>query len=272
LTAQLAEALELCIAQHVERVRQETPYPEVAAVHNPAMYFQPNEVLATGNSGQEYRFAYERAAYLRLFPTYGNPRVGLATLSPIFQARRPVPMCVVQGGIPGRNRFGPIIFAPQGPDKIDGLTQGLATGELWGIDGTIFRPNEHWDYRLRDQRIPMWVIPTIDFEKLYVRVLRNQVQVSLSALKLDPPYTVELGAVGLQDVYFTARGLHGQGERKGPLKVDSFQRRYALSDATDDAIKAVLSTYFTDLYDLAAFTRKGVFTNDIVAAHDFPSL
>jgi hypothetical protein len=176
------------------------------------------------------------------------------------------------GGIPGRNRFGPIIFAPRGPDKIDGLTQGFATGELWGIDGTIFRPNEHWDYRLQDQRIPMWVIPTIDFEKLYVRVLRNQVQVALSALKLNPPYTVELGAVGLQDVYFTAPGFHGRGERKGPVKVDSFQRRYTLSDATDDAIKAVLSTYFTDLYDLAAFTRKDVFTNDIVAAHDLPSL
>ena len=51
----------------------------------------------------------------------------------------------------------------------------------------------------------MWVIPTIDFEKLYVRVLRNYVQVASSALKLDPPYTVELGAVGLQDVSWTPK-------------------------------------------------------------------
>jgi hypothetical protein len=189
LTAQLAEALELCIAQHVERVRQQTPFPEAAAAGNPAVYFQPNEVLATGSSGQEYRFAYERAAYIRFFPTHGNRRIGLATLNQVFQAGRPVPMCVVQGGIPGRNRFGPIIYAPQGPDKIDGLTQAFETGELWGIDGTIFRPDEHWDYR-RDQRTPMWVIPTIDFEELYVRVLKNYVQVALSALKLDPPYTV----------------------------------------------------------------------------------
>ena len=206
LTAQLAEALELCITQHVERVRQQRPFPEAAAADSSAVYFQPNDVLVIGSSGQEYRFAYERAAYIRLFPTHGNPRIGLATLNPIFQAGRPVPMCVVQGGISGSNRFGSIICAPRGPDVIDGLTQGFATGELWGIDGTIFRPDEHWDYRLRDQRIPMWVIPTIDFEKLYVRVLRNYGQVASSALKLDPPYTVELGAVGLEGVYFTAPG------------------------------------------------------------------
>jgi hypothetical protein len=144
--------------------------------------------------------------------------------------------------------------------------------ELWGIDGTIFRPNEHWDYRLRYQGIPMWVIPTIDFEKLYVRVLTNYVQVASSALKLDPPYTVELGALGLQEVYFTAPGLHGRGERKGPVKVEFFQRRYALSYTTDDAIKAVLGTYFTELYDLAAFARTEAFTSDVIAAHDLPSL
>jgi hypothetical protein len=56
------------------------------------------------------------------------------------------------------------------------------------------------------------------------------------------------------------------------VKVESFQRRYTLSETTDDAIKAVLGTYYTDLYDLAAFTRKDVFTNNIVAAHDLPSL
>jgi hypothetical protein len=274
LTAQLAEALELCIAQHVERARQQTPFPEVvaAAEYNPALYFRPDEVLATESSGQEYRFPYARAAYIRLFPSYGNPRIGLAVLNPIFQTRKPVPMCIVQGGVPGRNRFGPIIYAAQGPDKIEGLTQGFETGELWGIDGTIFRPDEHWDYRARDLGIPMRVIPTIDFEKLYVRVLRNYVQVASSALKLDPPYTVELGAVGLKDVYFTAPGLHGRGERKGPVKVVSFQRRYALSDMTDDATKSVLSRYFADLYDLAAFSRKDVFTSDIISAHDLPSL
>jgi hypothetical protein len=273
LSQQIEDKLRLQIAATQPAPPSPVAFPEAIPSYNQAVYFEPNEVLETGSSGQaEYRFAYERAAYIRLFPTHGNPHIGLAVLNPIFQARRPVPLCVVQSGIAGRNRFGPIIYAPQGPDKIDGLTQGFATGELWGIDGTIFRPDEHWDYRLRYQGILMQVIPTIDFEKLYMRVLRNYVQVALSALKLDPPYTVELGAVGLKDVYFTAPGLHGRGERKGPVVVESFQRRYMLADTTDDAIKAVLGTYFTNLYDLAAFTRKDVFTSDIVAAHDLPSL
>jgi hypothetical protein len=116
LASQLAEALELCIAQHVEAVRQQTPFPEAPATANPAIYVQPDEILATGSGQQyQYRFSSEKgAAYIRLFPTHGA-RVGLAALNPIFQAlQRPVPMCVVQGGVPGRNRFGPIIYAPQG--------------------------------------------------------------------------------------------------------------------------------------------------------------
>jgi hypothetical protein len=118
----------------------------------------------------------------------------------------------------------------------------------------------------------MMVIPTIDFEKLYVRVLRNYVQVASSALKIDPPYTVELGVVGLQDIYFTAPGIHGHGERKGPVNAESFRRHYTLSETTDEVIKDLLGTYFTDLYDLAAFGRKDVFTTDVVAAHDLPVL
>jgi hypothetical protein len=44
LTAQLAEALELCITQHVERAREQTPFPETSSAGNPPIYFQPNEV------------------------------------------------------------------------------------------------------------------------------------------------------------------------------------------------------------------------------------
>ena len=97
-------------------------------------------------------------------------------------------------------------------------------------------------------------------------------QIASTALKFVPPYTVELGAVGLQDVYFTAPGIHGRGERKGPVILESFQRRYMLSETTDDGIKALLGLYFTDFYDLAAFARSDVFSSDIIAAHDLPSL
>jgi hypothetical protein len=272
LSQQLEEKLRPQVIATRPALPTPKPFAEASpAADNPAIYFQPNDFLATGAAGQpEYRFTYQKTAYIRFFPTYGSPRVGLAALHSIFERRRAVSFCIVEGGVAGRNRFGSI--APQGPDKIDGLTQGFATGELWGIDGTIFRPEEHWHYQLRYQKIPMIVIPTIDFEKLHVRVLRNYVQVALSALKIDPPYTVELGAVGWQDIYFTAPGIHGHGERKGPVRVESFHRRYTLYETTDDAIKVLLGTYFTDLYDLAAFDRKDVFTSYIVAAHDLPVL
>jgi hypothetical protein len=112
LTAQLAEALELCIAQHVEHVRQQTPFPQATSTDNPAIYFQPNEVFANvGYPGeQEFRFPYEKMAYIRLFPTYGSNRIGRAKLLPIFDARKPCPMSMVIGGIASLNCFGPIYF------------------------------------------------------------------------------------------------------------------------------------------------------------------
>jgi hypothetical protein len=40
-------ALELCISQHVHSIRQQAPFPEAEPTGgNPAIYFQPNEVLA----------------------------------------------------------------------------------------------------------------------------------------------------------------------------------------------------------------------------------
>jgi hypothetical protein len=273
LTAQLAEALELCIAQHVERTRQQTLFPEAPAAGNPAMYFQPNEVLANaGYPGeQQFQFPYERAAYIRLFPAYQSPRVGLAKLVPVFEARKPCPMSMTIGGIPGRNRFGPIILDPRGPNTIEGLTQGFETGELWGVNGIIFVQQMLRDFRSGYQQVPVWVIPTITFEKLYVRVLMNYVKV-MSELKLDPPYTLELGVVGLKDAYLTISGLHERGAFKGPVLQDMFKRRDTLRATTVGDIKNVLRTFFEELYDLAAFARADAFSDNVIAAHGLPPL
>jgi hypothetical protein len=144
LTADLAEALELCITQHVQSIREETPFPKAEASYNPAVYSQPNEILATaGYPGeQEYRVNGEKLVYLRLFPTHsGQPSVGLTKLTHVFQTRRPCPMSMAIGGVPSRNRWGPVIYDPGvSTQTIVGVTQGFATGELWGVNTQMFSP------------------------------------------------------------------------------------------------------------------------------------
>ena len=271
LTAQLAEALELCIAQHVERVRQETPFPEAAAAGNPAVYFAPNDVLA--NSGysteQEWRLLEgDRLIYLRLFPTHaGQPAVGLAKLTNVFDTRKPCPMSMILGGIPGRNRFGPVIYDPQGPNTMLGLTQGFPTGELWGVNAQMF--SRHGRHNVSGADI--WLISAIGREKLYVRVLRNYVKVATSELGLIPPYTVEMGAVGIDGVYLAVPGGPlNTGEFVGPVMQENIQKRYTLPDVSDSAVAGVLRSYFTEFYDLASCVRAQVITDALVAAHDLP--
>jgi hypothetical protein len=243
------------------------PFAEAApAADNPALYFDPVQVL--GNAGypgeQEFHFPYDgRAAYIRLFPTYQSIRVGLARLVPVFEARNPCPMTMVVGGIPLRNRFGPIILDPRGPHTILGLTQGFETGELWGVTEAVFA-----NHRLG--QVPVWAIPTITFEKLYVRVLDNYVKV-MGVLQQPPPYTVEMGIIGMQDTYFTIPGVHQRGEFKGPILQNVFKGRYSLDGVTNNDVKNVLRTFFEELYDLAAFRRSDAFNDHTVVAHDLPS-
>jgi hypothetical protein len=142
LKATLLEAVRLCLAQRPEPVQQRQSFAEAKPAQPPAHYFEPQEALANfGHPGeQEYRFESEQVAYLRLFPTYAQPAVGLATVADAFNKRKPCPMTMVIGGLPARNRYGPIIIDPLAATSIVDLTQGFASGELWGLNGKVFAP------------------------------------------------------------------------------------------------------------------------------------
>jgi len=271
LTADLAEALELCITQHVKRIREETPFPEAEASYNPAVYFQPNEVLATaGHPGeQEYRVNGERLVYLRLFPTHSaQPPVGLTKLTHVFETRRPCPMSMVIGGVPSRNRWGPVIYDPGvSTQTIVGVTQGFATGELWGVNAQMFSLRG----RHNVSGAELWVAPAIGVEKLYVRALRNYVKVASSELGLILPYTVEIGAVGIDGVYLLVPGGPvNRGELAGPFMHPYIKKRYSLAEISDDEIKPLLHKYFVYFYDLATCQRTDALTDGHIAGNDLP--
>jgi hypothetical protein len=56
----------------------------------------------------------------------------------------------------------------------------------------------------------------------------------------------------------------------GPIMKKSIQRRYSITDIAGDAVKSILRSYFSDLYDLVARERAEVITDDLIKANNLP--
>ena len=273
LKAQLVEAIKLCVADQVNERKQKLPFEAAGPHRGPALFFAPDEILASaGHPGeQEFTFSYSRVAYMRIHPVSGGTTVGRARVDKLFQERRPMVMSMLfAGGAALPNNYGSVIFEFDGRTSITALTQGFKTGELWGVNGQLFKP---WQINssVTGTPEPGTVLPMITFEKVYVRVLRNYIKVE-AALGLAPPYAVELGVVGLKGVHLTVPtgGPFGNGDFLGPIREDRIQRQYTLATVDDAAIMSVLRDFFNEVYDLAYAVRADVWTDQLVAAHDLP--
>jgi hypothetical protein len=258
LKGYLVEALRLCM-------QAQGLLGDTAAL-NPAIYFTPGEILVT-KGRSEYKFDADGAVYLRLFPTSKEqPRVGIAKLWKIFEQRPPCVMSMNSGGTLDRNHYGPIIFEAHDESRLAAVTQGFEGGQLWGLNKRVVSvrykqslANPHTADRLVN-------ISVVDYEKLLVRALRDFVRVAASEMKLNFPYTVELGAVGVNDGWLAIPGISS----KGPILTKVLQKQYQLKDGNDDSLKELLRSYFTDFYDLAACSRSEMLTDKIVVANDLP--
>jgi hypothetical protein len=247
---------------------RQNPFPSAPAKHPPAFFFLKDEVLA--NFGypreQEYRFAPApfaawRAAYIRVFPQSVQRQAGLSKMMELFESRKIGPMSTIIGGLVARNQYGPIIIDAEGANQISGLTQGFPSGELWGVSKKIFIPQLLRGYK-DDEKIV--AIPVISFEKLVGKVLENYVRIAESDLRFEPPFTVEIGASGLRDVFLACPGgLAGEGSFEGPIMEDIFSRKYELNSTDDASMGALLKSVFVDFYDLAACDRAKILTHDL---------
>jgi hypothetical protein len=92
---------------------------EAPSTDNPAVYFNHSDVLATAGYPTEHEYRLRdptRLLYVRLFPTHaGQPSVSLSKLAHVFDTRKPCPMSMIVGGIPGRNRLARLSTIPKVP-------------------------------------------------------------------------------------------------------------------------------------------------------------
>jgi hypothetical protein len=244
LTLELSDALALCAAHHAETVRENAassrgPFPEARSTYSSAVYFDENEPLAQMLGERKYYFVGNKLIYLRMYPSFDDqPRVGLAKMVSAFETGRAMPLSASSRGIDGRNRFGPITFDPRsGPAGIiDGLTQGFPSGELWGTTGVVFQPVQQRAFGLPERE--GFAIPVFDFEKIYIRTLQNYRNLLTMVFGLRPPFAVQLGASGVNNVYVAKGRLHG------PIMDNNIDRSYMLDDASDAEIMKIECVFF----------------------------
>jgi hypothetical protein len=221
--------------------------PEIPMTSRPAFYFNPSEVLARIDPGGaneiEYRFNEPYAFYLRLIPTKPRtPSLKIAELLDVVGRRRlDVLTRTLNAGFPDRNRFGAIAYEPHGTSTTPlSFSQTFPNGEIWGVTSNLSL-----------HRGDGLIVPTTNVENLYRRALENYCSVASHEFGIEPPYNVELGAIGLSD----ARLGIGRDTVSGPIYQEECKLRRVLNDTSPGAIQRVVEEFLVELFDLAGEVR-----------------
>lgn len=245
--ARLRGAFVIALRPYLSRAASATPFPETQATINPAYYFDPSDVLARIDPGGidqiEYRFDEPRAFYLRLIPT--KPRsipLKFTELLDVIERRRlDVLTRTINAGFPDRNRFGAIAYEPHGTSTTPlSFSQTFPNGEIWGVTSNLIlnRRNE-------------LLVPTTNVQNLYRRALENYCAVASHEFEIQPPYQVELGAIGLHNVRL---GI-GTDKVSGPIYQNEHVIRRVLNDASPNSVHRVVEEFLVGLFDLAGEVR-----------------
>jgi hypothetical protein len=225
------------------------PFVEIPTTLNPAIYFNQHEILCRVGAGTideiEYRFDGSQAFYLRLIPTRPlDAPLKIADLVDLVNSRKVDALARVRySTMPDRNRFGAITFEPHGTATSPrSFTQTFTNGELWAVTNEFFV-----------HRGEQLLIPTNNVQNISGRVLENFCLIAENLFGMAPPYTIELGAVGLTGA---ALGV-GMDHISQPIHADDLRLRKVLNDTTADAQAALINEFLDLLFDLAGERRSG---------------
>jgi hypothetical protein len=97
----------------------------------------------------------------------------------------------------------------------------------------------------------MYLVPTTNVEDFYQRVLENYCSIARHELGIQPPYEVEMGAIGLRDVRLGI-AMYNISE---PIHVPELRLRRVLTDAGPDSVDGLVEEFLVELFDLAGETR-----------------
>lgn len=237
-------------------LRQSVPpkFAEVVSTTNPAFYWAPGEILAqledhgssifrrSDNVIYEYRFDEPRAFYLRLIPTSPKSELLRLTALTTLADRRRVDVLTraAYQTSSARNSHGAIVYEAHGESRVpNAITQLFRNGEIWGVTRDLFAEFQGDT-----------VIPDVSVANFYSRVLENYIMI-IRELGFDPPYTVEMGAVGLAGARLSMPPPNPMNQVSGPIHQNQLPIRRVLNDTAPASRDAIVSEFRRSLYDLA---------------------
>jgi hypothetical protein len=248
LASQLAEALELCIAQHVEIIRQARPFRQAEAKDGPARFRAPGEPLGIEDPrGTNIFLAPGSAMWLRLMPRFDPPKKWTSPeLGKAFNRGINLPTLI--GPANGTHRFRAedgvgtcVLFG----DEVQTNTAAFAfkTGEVWAIDTWVLGAEQT-------------MLLSVEIEKMLTEQLPHY-GYFLSLLGLEEPYRWIAGLTGVKN-----RQLQYPPERYS-IRIPGMPGRLCASEqviteGVYDGKQSPMSTllpFFKDIYDACGIER-----------------
>lgn len=253
LATVLVAALRACLSASEPAASDSSKFAETPPAHSKAIYFEAGAALARDDK-TAFHFPYDKAFYLRLIPT--SPLEKPLLLSTLRQAaqRDLVPLALRRHTmLYGLNEHGVLAFerASLSLEKqraattasIKAFTQAFTNGELWGVSSDLVNTERH----------AFGFVPGTLFEQTYYHVLRACLWFSQTILKINAPFVVEAGGVGLRDVRIAVKNWVEPFSE--PIHRDTYQLRRVLTKTDTPAVDAFLLEFFEGLYDLAGHVR-----------------
>lgn len=250
LTAKLVDALEL----YVGRAQSKPQTLEgILPTASEALYFDTTQplVLAARHGEDDERRFYEEAAgfYLRVIPQY-LAEFSRAELEEKIAGHVIRPLSDDHADHTRKNEYGLIAFDlnPEKPREIESIGQVFRSGEAWGISRRLLRTLH------RDTAVPSMAV-----ERAYRATLRNYITLVRDCLKLQPPYLIKAGAVGLKGKPFVYKGHWGGSERR-PFLTDGFHDTQMFESGEAPEPEKFLIRLFNKMWDEVGLTRPANYT------------
>ena len=204
-----------------------TPFARRPSVSGPAFFFRPAEGLGSYSPREglippiDVTFTASTAAYMRLIPTAELPApLDTTGIHNLVSAHKLALLDHnAMGGLAVRNRYGSMFFEVSGSEspEVRALAQLFRNGEMWTVSSSFF---------IRDGG-SREVLDLGPLRNGLARAIHSFHQVYLKELGGSSPVEIEMGVVGLENVYCH----EGNNQYRGPFLLPQVIDHFTLSPA-----------------------------------------
>jgi hypothetical protein len=252
LTAQLKEAIALCLKGKVEEIRKAAPFPAAEEKDGPARFRSPGNAIGIrsdslsfgrGSEAPVFLLLDRPTIWLRLMPSSGVDKrwashelrgkalTGSFDLKPFSEGSTVF-------GIRAEDGFGVCAPYPPVSDTATSIVFAFETGEVWSVDTDQLSFGQH--------------IPFL--EDLFVQRLQSYTRF-LGSLGIEPPYRWICGMTGVKGYRLqvpTPSGYTRPGP--GPQCLSKTIKAEGVFDGKESAQSALL-TFFKEVFDRCGIPR-----------------